>query len=76
MPLLPKGSKYTGIDSGETLLAEARALFRLLPYESEFMEGDATEIELNDKYDIAICHAFFVTYEFTKNDARKNDTFN
>ncbi len=71
MPLLPKGSKYTGIDSGETLLAEARALFRLLPYESEFMEGDATEIELNDKYDIAICHAFFVTYEFTKNDARK-----
>ena len=39
MPLLPKGSKYTGIDSGETLLAEARALFRLLPYESEFMEG-------------------------------------
>lgn len=60
MPLLPKGSKYTGIDSGETLLAEARALFRLLPYESEFMEGDATEIELNDKYDIAICHAFLL----------------
>lgn len=60
MPLLPKGSKYTGIDSGETLLAEARDLFRFLPYESEFIEGDATEIELNDTYDIAICHAFLL----------------
>lgn len=50
----------TGIDSGETLLAEARELFHLLPYESEFIEGDATEIELNDKYDIAICHAFLL----------------
>ncbi|WP_263703914.1 class I SAM-dependent methyltransferase [Bacillus thuringiensis] len=60
MPLLPKGSKYTGIDSGEALLAEARELFRLLPYESEFLEGDATEIELKDTYDIAICHAFLL----------------
>lgn len=60
MPLLPEGSKYTGIDSGETLLAEARELFRLLPSESEFLEGDATEIELNDTYDIAICHAFLL----------------
>ncbi|MEI5888903.1 class I SAM-dependent methyltransferase [Bacillus cereus] len=60
MPLLPEGSKYTGIDSGETLLAEARELFRLLPYESQFLEGDATEIKLNDKYDIAICHAFLL----------------
>ncbi|EJR61955.1 hypothetical protein IIO_02863 [Bacillus cereus VD115] len=60
MPLLPEGSKYTGIDSGKTLIAEARELFRLLPYESEFIEGDATEIELNDKYDIAICHAFLL----------------
>ncbi|SME47535.1 hypothetical protein BACERE00185_05167 [Bacillus mobilis] len=60
MPLLPKGSKYTGIDSGETLLAEARDMFRFLPYDSQFIEGDATEIELNDTYDIAICHAFLL----------------
>ncbi|WP_082188347.1 class I SAM-dependent methyltransferase [Bacillus cereus] len=60
MPLLPIGSKYTGVDSGETLLAEARELFRLLPYETQFLEGDATEIELNDTYDIAICHAFLL----------------
>ena len=60
LPLLPVGSRYTGIDSGEALIAEARELFRLLPSESEFLEGDATEIELNDTYDIAICHAFLL----------------
>lgn len=60
LPLLPVGSKYTGIDSGAALIAEARELFRSLPYESEFIEGDATEIELNNKYDIAICHAFLL----------------
>ncbi|OQR56179.1 class I SAM-dependent methyltransferase [Bacillus sp. CDB3] len=60
LPLLPNGSKYTGIDSGEALIAEARELFRSLPYESEFLEGNATEIELKNKYDIAICHAFLL----------------
>ncbi|PFU43695.1 methyltransferase [Bacillus cereus] len=60
LPLLPNGSKYTGIDSGEALIAEARELFRSLPYESEFIEGDAIEIELKNKYDIAICHAFLL----------------
>ncbi|MGE7864834.1 class I SAM-dependent methyltransferase [Bacillus paramycoides] len=60
LPLLPVGSKYTGIDRGETLIAEARELFRALPYESEFIEGDATENELKNKYDIAVCHAFLL----------------
>ncbi|EJS68250.1 class I SAM-dependent methyltransferase [Bacillus cereus] len=60
LPFLPEGSKYTGIDSGETLIAEARELFRSLPYESQFIEGNATEIELKNKYDIAICHAFLL----------------
>lgn len=60
LPLLPKGSKYTGIDSGGVLIAEARELFRSLPYETEFIEGDATEIELENKYDIAVSHAFLL----------------
>ncbi len=71
MPLLPGGSKYTGVDSGETLLAEARELFRLLPYETEFLEGDATEIELNDTYDIAICHAFLLHMSLPKTMLQK-----
>ncbi|MFK4423564.1 SAM-dependent methyltransferase [Bacillus sp. RC51] len=60
LPLLPKGSKYTGIDSGEALIAEARELIHSLPHESEFIEGDATEIELENKYDIAVSHAFLL----------------
>ncbi|EJQ43849.1 hypothetical protein IEE_03080 [Bacillus cereus BAG5X1-1] len=60
LPLLPNGSKYTGIDSGGALIAEARELFRSLPYETEFIEGDATEIELENKYDIAVSHAFLL----------------
>ncbi|HFJ9437240.1 MULTISPECIES: methyltransferase domain-containing protein [Bacillus cereus group] len=71
MPLLPKGSKYTGIDSGETLLAEARELFHLLPYETEFLEENATEIELNDTYDIAICHAFLLHMSLSKTMLQK-----
>ncbi|QWG33388.1 class I SAM-dependent methyltransferase [Bacillus mycoides] len=60
LPLLPIGSKYTGIDRGETLIAEARELFRTFPYETEFIEGDATEIELKNKYAIAVSHAFLL----------------
>ncbi|WP_002148353.1 class I SAM-dependent methyltransferase [Bacillus cereus] len=60
LPLLPVGSKYTGIDRGETLIAEARELFRTFQYETEFIEGDATEIELKNKYDIAVSHAFLL----------------
>lgn len=72
--ITPIGSKYTGVDSGETLLAEARELFRLLPYETQFLEGDATEIELNDTYDIAICHAFLLHMSSPKR-RYKNDAF-
>ncbi|MCU5454174.1 methyltransferase [Bacillus thuringiensis] len=71
LPLLPGGSTYTGIDSGEALIAEARELFRSLPYESEFIEEDATEIELNDKYDIAICHAFLLHMSLPKTMLQK-----
>ncbi|MEH7458669.1 methyltransferase domain-containing protein, partial [Bacillus sp. JJ1127] len=37
LPLLPIGSKYTGIDKGEQLVNEAKKLFQELPYESEFI---------------------------------------
>lgn len=60
LPLLPIGSRYTGIDKGKQLLNEARNLFHPLPYEAEFNEADVTEIELESKYDIAICHAFLL----------------
>ncbi|PEB56097.1 methyltransferase [Bacillus pseudomycoides] len=60
LPLLPIGSKYTGIDKGEHLINEAKKLFQELPYESGFIEADASEIKLESKYDVAVCHAFLL----------------
>lgn len=60
LPLLPKGSKYTGIDKGQQLINKAIEYFRGLPYESEFFVADTNEIELESKYDIAVCHAFLL----------------
>ncbi|MFF2093347.1 class I SAM-dependent methyltransferase [Paenibacillus sp. NPDC058174] len=60
LPLLPEGSTYTGVDLGGKLLEEARELFAKLPYKTEFLQGDIQEIELERKYDLAICHAFLL----------------
>ncbi len=60
LPLLPKGSKYTGIDKGQQLIDKAKEYFHNLPFETEFILADTTEIELERKYDIAVCHAFLL----------------
>jgi len=60
LPLLPEGSKYTGIDKGEQLIYEARGLFQNLSYETEFIVADTYEIGLETKYDVAVCHAFLL----------------
>ncbi|MBS4203627.1 methyltransferase domain-containing protein [Lederbergia citrea] len=60
LPLLPTGSKYTGVDKGQQLINKGIELFQNLKYEAEFFETDANEIELECKYDIAVCHAFLL----------------
>lgn len=60
LPLLPTGSKYTGIDKGQQLINKARELFHNLKYETEFIIADTNEIEIECKYDIAVCHAFLL----------------
>ncbi len=60
LPLLPKGSRYTGVDLGAKLLDEARKLFKPLPYNTEFIQANIHEIDLERKYDIALCHAFLL----------------
>jgi SAM-dependent methyltransferase len=58
LPNLPKGSKYTGIDKGEKLIAHAREVFKELPYETEFIIGDLDELNIEEgKYDVAVCQA-------------------
>jgi SAM-dependent methyltransferase len=60
LPLLPKGSTYTGIDISEQLINEAKEIFQQLPYPTEFFLEDIHEVKLERKYDLAICHAFLL----------------
>ena len=60
LPLLPEGSRYTGIDKGQQLINKAIEYFENLPYETEFIIADTNEVELEHKYDIAVCHAFLL----------------
>ncbi|MEN2467726.1 methyltransferase domain-containing protein [Ornithinibacillus sp. JPR2-1] len=60
LPLLPKGSKYTGIDKGQQLIKKAVDYFHDLPFDTDFIVADTNEVELECKYDIAICHAFLL----------------
>lgn len=55
LPILPKGSTYTGIDKGKTLLKEASKIFSSSPYDATFIEADLLEYHPIRKYDIAIC---------------------
>lgn len=55
LPLLPKGSVYTGIDVGDKLLDEARKKFKDKEYETHLIEADLNDYEPKEKYDIAIC---------------------
>ena len=57
LPLLPKGSTYTGIDKGQKLLKEATRLFSNSPYATAFVEADLLEYQPVEQYDIAICQA-------------------
>lgn len=61
LPLLPQGSKYTGIDKGEKLISEAKKFFSELSYDAEFFIGDLDTINVEElKYDVAICQALLL----------------
>lgn len=60
LPLLPQGSRYTGIDRGKQLIEKAKEIFQKLPYETEFIIADINAMYPDKKYDIAICHAFLL----------------
>lgn len=60
LPILPKGSTYTGIDKGVDLINHANEIFAQLPYDSEFIVCDIEDISFDKEYDIAISHAFLL----------------
>lgn len=57
LPLLPKGSTYTGVDIGGELLEKATQIFSNSPYKTKFIKADLTEFSTDEKYDLAICQA-------------------
>lgn len=57
LPLLPKGSTYTGIDISETLLSEAENIFESLGYSTKFIKADLNEYEPKETYDIVMSQA-------------------
>lgn len=57
MPIMPKGSTYTGVDISKNLLDEAKNIFTNLGYPSKFIKADLNEYEPEENYDIAISQA-------------------
>ena len=54
LPLLPKGSTYTGIDLDGSALYEAQRFFKETPWETRFIRQDIYQYEPDTKYDIAM----------------------
>ena len=57
LPILPKGSTYTGVDISETLLNEAENIFANTEYTTKFLITDLNKYEPRETYDIAISQA-------------------
>lgn len=71
LPMLPKGSSYTGVDKGEALIRQAKDIFSSLPFQTEYICGDVEELDFVNEYDIAMCHAFLLHLNKPENMVRK-----
>lgn len=60
LPLLPKNSKYTGLDLGNELIAKAKEYFVNSPYETDFIQCDVNNFIKENSFDIALCHALLL----------------
>ena len=61
MPMLARGSDYTGLDRSETLLERGRSLFAARAYDARLVLGDATSTKFNDnQFDLAIAHTLLM----------------
>ena len=57
LPILPKGSTYTGIDISDTLLDDAKNIFADSGYNTKFIKADLNEYMPTESYDLAISQA-------------------
>ncbi|HZU87610.1 MAG TPA: class I SAM-dependent methyltransferase [Anaerolineaceae bacterium] len=57
LPLLPRGSSYTGLDQSAALLEKGRAMRAGTPFRMEFFQGSIFEAPFPDQhFDIALAH--------------------
>jgi len=54
LPLLPKGSSYTGIELDGAQIREAEALFADTGYKYKFVQQDIYDFEPGEKYDMVV----------------------
>jgi SAM-dependent methyltransferase len=71
LPLIPGGSTYTGVELGNKLIDRAESIFKDTPFKTQFILGDIQKIELEQKYDIVVCHAFLLHVENPKEILQK-----
>lgn len=57
LPMLPKGSRYVGVDFSEKMIAEAKRMFENEDYEAEFIHSDICELQTMKHYDMVISQA-------------------
>lgn len=58
MPLMPKGSTYTGIDISRTMIEDGKSRFREKEFKTTFECRDGYEYGAKRKYDVVVCQAF------------------
>ncbi|MDR1732765.1 MAG: class I SAM-dependent methyltransferase [Synergistaceae bacterium] len=60
MPLLPRGSSYTGVDRAAGALEEAKNALAGAEFEFRFIEADLENFEPESSCDLAICQALLM----------------
>ncbi|MBQ8638490.1 MAG: methyltransferase domain-containing protein [Lachnospiraceae bacterium] len=57
LPILPKGSRYVGIDFNENMIAEAKRIYGGLAYDAEFILADIASWRPRETYDMVVSQA-------------------
>lgn len=57
MPLLPEGSRYTGVDFSENMIRAAKETWQEAKIDAQFLVSDILEYEPNEKYDLVVSQA-------------------
>ncbi|TCL53811.1 helix-turn-helix protein [Kineothrix alysoides] len=57
LPMLPKGSRYTGIDFARSMIDEAKSIFAGTEFDVTFIEEDILNFHTDKRYDVVISQA-------------------